>query len=90
MFGPPFVPLPVHQQGAFIHHLETIEAHIPRARDGIAGDDLGKGHEPAAVLRPAPEHRKAFQRGVFLLDDLLAGRPADQSRSRGYGPQDPE
>src|SRR5206468_7712908 len=54
--------LPVHRRGTIIKDLHPIHSDISCASFGIARVHIGKGDEPAAVLRPAFEDGKITQR----------------------------
>ena len=73
------VPLPVHARRAAVEHLHAVHADVAHARLGVLRDHEREGDEPAAVLRPAAQHRQLVERGV-APDHLLAGRVLHDAR----------
>ena len=54
--------LPVHRRGAIIKDLHPIHSDIACTAFGVARVHIGKGDEPAAVLRPALEDGQVVER----------------------------
>ncbi len=96
-----FMALPVHNQGALIHHLQAVHAHIAHAGLRVARDHLRQGDKPPAVFRPAFQDRQEIQRRRFRFRSLLApvrcapcavsaprraARPAGRARGRSACP----
>ena len=72
MFGPDFLPLPVHPGGALVIDLHAVTAQVAFAGLRIAGGNAGQGDEAASVLRPALQNGKLIQREAILADHFLA------------------
>ena len=74
------MPLPVHQQGAGIHLLQAIHAHVAHAGLRVTGHHLRQSDEGTAVLGPTRENGDPIQGSGIRRHELLARATLDPPR----------